>query len=365
MLIRLRNVAINSSMFSSGSARTSSVASASAGITFSRKPPRTIVGTTEVRSIELYKILPARSFSCWCAAPGARGLKQCKELGACLQPGNPLIAPIRPSRWPSIQARSIQRFDPDVFVVHRAVRVVGLKRDRPGPDDLAAGAFGPSGPVRRLCPLHHLFAVHMDADGVALDDDVLGEPLVVLRRRLVGNVAHVIQAAGSDPVGVRVVHLYLKAFRREVSGGADSAADLLKLGQHVDAAIRTGARHYVHFQLEISEAVVAKAAVIITVARRAIGDDGPVLEREGRSRTADLPACEVLAVEQTGPAGLVLSKANRSVLSEDGRTPDDCGHGDQKHEFASPTHLFLPSGRAVYYAARAPALDLLDRGRKL
>src|SRR5881397_484395 len=136
-----------------------------------------------------------------------------------------------------------------------------------------------------------------------------------------------------------------------VNHSSSSAADLLKLGQHVDAAIRTGARHYVHFQLEISEAVVAKAAVIVTVARRAIGDDGPVLEREGRSRTADLPACEVLAVEQTGPAGLVLSKANRSVLSEDGRTPDDCGHGDQKHESASSTHLFLPSGRPTYSAA--------------
>src|SRR5213078_1566330 len=78
--------------------------------------------------------------------------------------------------WHSIQARSIQRFDPDVFIVHRAVRVVGLKRDRPGPADLAAGAFGPSGPVRRLCPLHHLFVVHLDDDGDALDDDVLGEP---------------------------------------------------------------------------------------------------------------------------------------------------------------------------------------------
>lgn len=41
-------------MFSSGSARTSSVASACAGITFERNPPWMMFGEIDVRSIELY-----------------------------------------------------------------------------------------------------------------------------------------------------------------------------------------------------------------------------------------------------------------------------------------------------------------------
>ncbi len=54
-------------MSSSGNARTSSVASASPGITLLRKPPLMIVGTTDVRSIELYMMFVERSVS-WAAA---------------------------------------------------------------------------------------------------------------------------------------------------------------------------------------------------------------------------------------------------------------------------------------------------------
>src|SRR6266481_1051552 len=48
----LARSALSASMFSSGSARTSISACASAGITLMRKPPLMIVGTSDVRSME-------------------------------------------------------------------------------------------------------------------------------------------------------------------------------------------------------------------------------------------------------------------------------------------------------------------------
>jgi hypothetical protein len=48
--------------------------------------------------------------------------------------------------------------------------------------------------------VHDLLVVHGDGNGFALDDDVLGEPLVVPDRRLIENVLHVVPAAGLDRV---------------------------------------------------------------------------------------------------------------------------------------------------------------------
>lgn len=70
----------------------------------------------------------------------------------------------------------------------------------------AARTFTPAGPVRRLGPLHHLFAVQLDRDGVALHDDVFGEPLVVLGDVLDIGFADV----GREPISLPIVWEILK-----------------------------------------------------------------------------------------------------------------------------------------------------------
>src|SRR4051795_9695580 len=80
------------------------------------------------------------------------------------------------------------------------------------------------------------------------------------------------------------------------------AADILVLGEDVDAAVRAGARHDVDLQFEIPEAVVSKWTVVVRMAGRAICNDGSVLDGEGLCRSGNLPAREVLAVEQAREA---------------------------------------------------------------
>ena len=59
------------------------------------------------------------------------------------------------------------------------------------------------------------------------------------------------------------------------------AAFVLELGEHVDAAVRVGARHHVHLQLEVAEGVVHERAVVVRVAGGALGDDRAILDLEG------------------------------------------------------------------------------------
>src|SRR5258705_7974184 len=92
-------------------------------------------------------------------------------------------------------AASIQRFDADVPVMNRAVGIVRLQRDRAGSSDAAARPLTAAIPVGRLCPPYGLLTVDIHGDGVALDDDVFGEPLVVFRRRRIEDVLHVVEAA--------------------------------------------------------------------------------------------------------------------------------------------------------------------------
>jgi hypothetical protein len=56
---------------------------------------------------------------------------------------------------------------------------------------------------------------------------------------------------------------------------------------------------------EVPEAVIPEFPVIVGMPRPAVGDDCAVVDGEG-FRIADLPTREVLAVEESGPAGLGL-----------------------------------------------------------
>src|SRR5215510_13014504 len=113
-----------------------------------------------------------------------------------------------------------------------------------------------------------------------------------------------IEAPGPDAIGVRVVHLDLEALRREASGGANSPAGFLVLGQHVDTAIRSPARHDVDLELEVAETVVLNAADVVGMTRRAVGNDGAISDCKRLRRSSNLPAAEVLAVEQAREARL-------------------------------------------------------------
>jgi hypothetical protein len=56
---------------------------------------------------------------------------------------------------------------------------MALQRNSSRADSPAREIFCPR-PVRRLSPLRHQFAIHFDSDGVALHNDVVREPLVIL-----------------------------------------------------------------------------------------------------------------------------------------------------------------------------------------
>src|SRR5947209_1304867 len=76
-------------------------------------------------------------------------------------------------------ARLLERLDADVLVINRAAGIVPLQRDR-ARADTPAGECLRALPIGGLRPLGHYFVVHLDRDGVAFGDDVLGEPLVIL-----------------------------------------------------------------------------------------------------------------------------------------------------------------------------------------
>jgi hypothetical protein len=77
-------------------------------------------------------------------------------------------------------AGSVQRLDPDVLVVHDAVRVVALESDRARAD---ASLREPSDavPVGRLRPPHDFLIVDAHRNRVTLREDVQREPHIVFR----------------------------------------------------------------------------------------------------------------------------------------------------------------------------------------
>src|SRR6185295_15872286 len=111
----------------------------------------------------------------------------------------------RPPRAPLLQ-----RLDADVPVVYGAAGVVPLKRYRSGAN-AAIRLLLRARPVRGLRPLQQRLAVDLNADGIALHDNVLSEPLVVFGHfPLV--IFDLVEAAGSAGVTFEcVVHLNFEA----------------------------------------------------------------------------------------------------------------------------------------------------------
>src|SRR5256885_15008933 len=88
------------------------------------------------------------------------------------------------------------------------------------------------------------FSINQDSHAVALDDNLLGPPLVILCRGL-GNVYQAVQAGSLDPITMSIVHLALETRFGPAFG--------LVLGMEINAAVRMGAGHHVHFEVEILE----------------------------------------------------------------------------------------------------------------
>ena len=105
------------------------------------------------------------------------------------------------------EALLIEALHANVPVTDRALRIVALQRESP----LVQFAFEvPAGlGAGRLGVLEDALAIHDDRNAAAFDDDLLGPPFLVLRRRS-ADVNQAIKAAGLDPVTVRIVDLALE-----------------------------------------------------------------------------------------------------------------------------------------------------------
>src|SRR5260370_31252288 len=137
---------------------------------------------------------------------------------------------------------SRKRLDADVLIMYGALRIVTLKSYRAVADH-PSRALPASIPIRRLRPLHHFFAVQSDCDRLVLHDDVLREPLVVLRDSLDilrPDILHMIEAAGLDGIAMGVVYLHFGTFAWE---GA-----ILKLSMEEDDAVRVMSRLDIYHQ---------------------------------------------------------------------------------------------------------------------
>lgn len=186
----------------------------------------------------------------------------------------------------------LEGLDADVLVHDRGLGVVGLEGEgRAGADD-AAGVALRSLPVFGLGPIADLLAVHEDLHVLALDDDVFGEPLVILEGFFV--VLHVVDAAGFLPVAVGVVDLDFKTFVGPVG--------FLVGGVEVDAAIGDGLGHAIDLKFKVLEGrrFAFEGTGEVEVRALAIGNDGAVLDLPGIFVFLGLgPAGEVLPVEES------------------------------------------------------------------
>ena len=164
----------------------------------------------------------------------------------------------------------------------------------------------------RLDELEERFPVHEHGDGLALDHDLLGEPLVVGRRR--DKVLHdVVDAAGPHRVPLRVVDLHLIALCRP--------ALRLECRVEEDARVGIGLRQHVGLEVEILELGRLRGIGphVEEMAPRALADDLPVDHLPAGRVLIHLPACQTLAIEQR----------LESWLLGDGR---GCPAGQQGHE---------------------------------
>jgi hypothetical protein len=127
---------------------------------------------------------------------------------------------------------------------------------------------------------------------------MLGEPLVVLRGGVVHHILDPIDARGAARIGVGVVHLDFDAGRGPAAG--------LVLRVKVHAGVGLGLGHDFALPLEVLELALIHGTGVIEMGRFAVGDDMAVFDLEAFGVFfGDLPAIEVLAVEEAVPAVLV------------------------------------------------------------
>ena len=187
-----------------------------------------------------------------------------------------------------------------------AARVVGLQGE--GAARQLSGARHPL----RFDEFEEHLSVHEHGDGLALHHDLLGEPLVVGRRR--DKVLYdVVDAAGPDRIFLRVVDLHLVALCRP--------ALRLECRVEEDARVGIGLRQHVGLEVEILELGWLRGigTHVEEMAPRALADDLSVDHFPTGRVLIHLPACQTLAIEQR----------LESWLLGDGR---GCPAGQQGHE---------------------------------
>src|SRR5262245_14647279 len=96
----------------------------------------------------------------------------------------------------------------------------------------------------RLVVFEDSFAIDVDGHAVALNDDVLCPPFVVLRGSR-SDACQTVKTASLDPIGVSDIYLALET--------VPGPATLLIFRVEVNTAVRAGRSHYFDFQFEILE----------------------------------------------------------------------------------------------------------------
>jgi len=211
-----------------------------------------------------------------------------------------------------------QGADHDVFVIDDTLGIVALEGDGAAAD-FAAGRLRP---VVRLRPGDGRLAVDPDNHVLALDPDVIIEPLAVGGGRVVDHIHHAVEAARLFAVLMRGVHLAFVSCARP--------AFFLVFGVEVDAGIGARFGFYLGLELEIREVGVVDRSDVEQMASRPVHHDHPVLDGKGTFILTGLPAIERLAVEKTLP----LTPLRRGLATRQKQTDK------QQHKHELPGHFF-------------------------
>jgi len=167
---------------------------------------------------------------------------------------------------------------------------MGLKRESAFIElasEIATGLF-----VGGFGIIHHRFSIDFDGHVISLHDDMLRPPLIVLRRWL-ADIDHVIEAARLFPIRVGVVDLRLKP--------VFWPATWLVSCMEINAAVGTRLSHHVCFQFKVFErfwiADIKKMAAFAARNQRSILDFPSVAVF-----CCGLPTAEGFAVENRDEA---------------------------------------------------------------
>ena len=139
----------------------------------------------------------------------------------------------------------------------------------------------------RLGVIHHLPTIDHDLHSSSAHDGVKGEPLVIAPR--LADIPHGVQAAGTTPVRLRIIDLYLVPLRGETS----------VLVRRADEKSRVRARlgQDVRLYLEVLELVIHGRTIVEQVRSRTMDDDLAILDPERCRVLAGAPSRERLSVE--------------------------------------------------------------------